>query len=117
MGSEKMFKQGNLFKSLPNARINEVFEDLVKHPFVRIERIVSRGQTSPETGWYDQDENEWVVVLQGSAELTFESGEVMPLQAGDHVNIPARTKHKVSWTEPEKETVWLAVFYPSVDAE
>ncbi|USH05581.1 cupin domain-containing protein [Grimontia kaedaensis] len=112
-----MFKQGNLLKTLPNARNHEVFEDLIKHPFVRIERIVSRGQTSPETGWYDQEESEWVVVLQGNAELTFENGESVSLEAGDHLNIPAHTRHKVSWTDPERETVWLAVFYPSGEIE
>ncbi len=106
-----MFRHGNLFYPLPDAGSGEVFEDLIKTSLVRIERIVSRGQTSPERGWYDQAEHEWVVVLKGAAELTFEQGEVVKLGAGDHVHIPAHTKHKVSWTDPESETVWLAVFY------
>lgn len=107
-----MFKCNNLFDPLPDASAGEIFEDLIQHPVVRIERIVSKGQTSPEHGWYDQDEQEWVVVLKGRAELTFESGEIVKLGAGDHINIPAHSKHKVSWTDPETETVWLAVFYP-----
>ena len=107
-----MFKHGNLFDPLPDASAGEVFEDLISNPSVRIEQIVSRGQTSPKSGWYDQDEHEWVVVLKGMAELTFEQGEVVKLRVGDHVTIPAHTKHKVSWTHPECETVWLAVFYP-----
>ncbi|MDD1779689.1 cupin domain-containing protein [Enterovibrio sp. ZSDZ35] len=108
-----MFKQGSLFKSLPNAQNNEVFDDLIKHPSVRIERIVSHGQCSPDEGWYDQDEHEWVIVLQGEAEITFENEQVIQLKHGDHLNIPAHTKHKVSWTKPETNTVWLAVFYPA----
>ena len=107
-----MLKHGNLFDPLPDASTGEVFEDLISNPSVRIEWIVSRGQTSPESGWYDQDEHEWVVVLKGMAELTFEQGDVVKLRVGDHVTIPAHTKHKVSWTHPEFETVWLAVFYP-----
>ncbi len=106
-----MLKNGNLFDPLPDARSGEIFEDLIKNPSVRIERIVSRGQTSPESGWYDQDEHEWVVVLKGMAELTFEQGGIVKLQVGDYVNVPAHTRHKVSWTDPEYETVWLAVFY------
>ncbi|PKF50390.1 cupin domain-containing protein [Enterovibrio nigricans] len=108
-----MFEQGNLFNSLPNAQDSEVFDDLIKHPLVRIERILSHGQRSPDDGWYDQDEHEWVSVLQGEAELTFENGEIVKLHVGDYINIPANTKHKVSWTKPNTDTVWLAVFYPA----
>ncbi len=101
----------NLFKDLPNNLDEEVFEDLLTHKDLRIERIVSTGQTSPESGWYDQKEHEWVLVLKGAGELTFESGVVQRLDAGEHVTIPAHTKHKVSWTDPTQETIWLAVFY------
>ncbi|KXF83210.1 cupin domain-containing protein [Enterovibrio coralii] len=106
-----MFKQANLFNPLPNAENSEVFDDIVKRPFVRIERIVSHGQTSPDEGWYDQDEHEWVMVLEGEAELTFDNGQMVKLVRGDHIEISAHTKHKVSWTKPNTDTVWLAVFY------
>ncbi|MBR9789566.1 MAG: cupin domain-containing protein [Vibrionaceae bacterium] len=101
----------NLFKDLPNDVSEETFEDLLCHENLRIERIVSHGQNSPEHGWYDQTEHEWVLVLKGAGELTFENGSVKHLEAGDHVNIPAHTKHKVSWTDPNQETIWLAIFY------
>ncbi|MEZ8145635.1 cupin domain-containing protein [Enterovibrio norvegicus] len=106
-----MFKQNNLLENLPNARNAEVFDEIVKHPFVRIERIVSRGQTIPDTDWYDQDEHEWVTVLEGHAELAFEDGSRLTMRKGDQVTLPAHTKHRVSWTDPDQETVWLAVFY------
>ncbi|CAE6952256.1 cupin domain-containing protein [Vibrio alginolyticus] len=101
----------NLFANLPDDITEETFEDLLCHETLRIERIVSHGQTSPAEGWYDQTEHEWVLVLKGAAELTFENGAVKRLEAGDHINIPAHTKHKVSWTDPGQATIWLALFY------
>ena len=102
----------NLLASLPDHLDHEQVEELLNQPNVKIERILSKGQTSPETGWYDQDDNEWVVVLQGSGEITFEDGDKVQLGSGDYINIPAHRKHKVSWTDPDNVTVWLAVFYP-----
>ena len=90
----------------------EVFEPLVESGAVKIERIVSRGQASPKGFWYDQDSNEWVMVLRGRARLLFE-GNQMPVEmgAGDHLQIPAHRRHRVEWTDPGEETVWLAVYY------
>ena len=101
----------NIFDSLPKDLSEEVFEDIVNSNSVRIERIVSKGHSSPENGWYDQDENEWVMVVKGRATLQFEDGSICELSAGDYVNIPAHIKHKVAWTTPDEVTVWLAVFY------
>lgn len=101
----------NIFKAIPNEFEEEIFEDLVRSKNVRIERILSHGQSSPAQGWYDQDENEWVIVLQGQGTLTFEEGRSVTLAAGDYINIPAHTRHKVSWTDPDNVTIWLAVFY------
>ena len=102
----------NLLTSIPDNIDHEQVEELLNQPNVKIERILSKGQTSPETGWYDQDKNEWVVVLQGSGEIAFEDGDKVQLGPGDYINIPAHRKHKVSWTDPDNVTVWLAVFYP-----
>lgn len=101
----------NVFASLPVDLQSEVIEDLVNHEGVRIERIISKGHTSPENGWYDQDENERVMVLQGSGTLTFQDGNEVRLFPGDYINIPAHAKHKVSGTDPMATTIWLAVFY------
>ena len=102
----------NLLTPLPGHIDHEKVEELLSQPNVKIERILSKGQTSPETGWYDQDKNEWVVVLQGAGDITFDDGDKVRLQPGDHLNIPAHRRHKVSWTDPDSVTVWLAVFYP-----
>ena len=101
----------NIFSSLPSNLEDEVFEDIVNGKNIRIERIVSHGHSSPEQGWYDQDENEWVIVLSGSGSLLFENGEKFVLNKGDYINIPAHTRHKVLWTAPDEATIWLAIFY------
>lgn len=102
---------GKLLDALPQALDSEQFTDILNTPGIRIERIVSNGHTSPEQGWYDQDEHEWVMVVQGAAVITFEQGGDVRLETGDYINIPAHCRHKVSWTDPEQITVWLAVFY------
>lgn len=96
---------------MPEDLSQEVVEDLVRSPSVRIERIVSDGHSSPDSGWYDQDESEWVIVLDGSGSILFENGDEVVLRAGDYTNIPAHTRHKVLWTDNDKPTIWLAVFY------
>jgi cupin 2 domain-containing protein len=92
--------------------VTERTETLLLGPGVRVERIVSRGHRSPDGFWYDQDEAEWVMVLQGAALLRLE-GEEAPrrMGPGDHVDIPPHVRHRVEWTDPETETVWLAVFH------
>ena len=102
----------NIFKAIPDQLTEEIFEPLVESGSVRIERIISRGHASPASGWYDQQHNEWVIVLRGEAVLVFEDGRSVTLQEGDYLNIPAHSKHRVEWTVPDVETVWLAVHYP-----
>ncbi|GAB3271809.1 cupin domain-containing protein [Parahaliea aestuarii] len=100
-----------MLSALPDDLATEIFQDIVSAATVRIERIVSKGHTSPGSGWYDQDEHEWVMVVEGRATLAFEDGSTCDLSAGDYVNIPAHVKHRVAWTDPDQITVWLAVFY------
>ena len=103
---------GNLFSGIPAQFSEELIEVLVAQPPVRIERIISKGHASPSGFWYDQPEHEWVIVLQGEALLQLE-GETEPvrLRPGSYINLPAHVKHRVEWTDPHVETVWLAVFY------
>ena len=96
---------------MPEDVSEEVIEDILSSSNVRIERIVSSGHASPETGWFDQDENEWVIVLEGSGCILFEDGREVVLNKGDYINIPARSRHKVLWTDKTRKTIWLAVFY------
>jgi len=101
----------NLFDDLPSQLPEELVTVLAENQNVRIERIVSTGQSSPEGFWYDQDEHEWVVVLKGEATLVFENGKSVHLTPGDHVLIPSHKKHRVDRTTTDSPTVWLAVFY------
>ena len=78
---------------------------------VRIERIVSHGQITPADTWYDQKESEFVLVLEGKAKLIFENGEESELFKGDYLVIPPHVKHRVSWTDPDADTVWLCVYF------
>jgi len=104
-------KPQNIHDSLPIDLSAEAIDEIISAPGVRIERIVSKGHTSPDSGWYDQEENEWVMVLQGAGALTFEDGSTVYLSAGDHINIPANCRHSLSWTDASQLTIWLAVFY------
>lgn len=105
---------GNLFAGLPALGGDEQFHELLARPGLRIERIVSSGQCSPPDFWYDQAEGEWVVVLQGEAKLRFaDEPSARHLQAGDFVDIAPHRRHRVDWTPADRQTVWLAVFYPA----
>ncbi|GAB4194730.1 MAG: cupin domain-containing protein [Wenzhouxiangellaceae bacterium] len=101
----------NLFSALPDDLAVEHFETLLETPVLKIERIISNGQTSPESGWYDQAWGEWVMVMQGEAEITFDDGRVVRLKSGDAIDIPAHCRHRVSYTRGEPPTLWLAVHY------
>lgn len=103
--------KANLFANLPKQLPEEWFDTLVEADNVTVERIVSRGHTSPASGWYDQSRHEWVVVLKGRGVVAFENGEEVTLGSGDHLTIPAHCRHRVAWTDPDEDTVWLAVHY------
>ena len=101
----------NLLRDLSDARTAEVVEWLAGNDTARIERIVSHGLASPAGFWYDQDEAEFVLVLTGAARLRFADGETLLLGPGDWVEIAPHRRHRVEWTDPERPTLWLAVFY------
>ena len=101
----------NLFDDLPRALPAEQVDVLLETADARLERIVSTGHTTPPGQWYDQERDEWVLVLRGRARLRFD-GEpaARELAPGDHLLIPAHVRHRVEWTDPAEPTVWLALF-------
>ena len=104
----------NVFGNILAPTIDEFVETLLAHKRGKIQRIVSHGHASPEDFWYDQETDEWVVLLTGSARLQFK-GEADPvaLNAGDFLFIPAHRKHRVEWTDPDVDSIWLAVYFKS----
>jgi cupin 2 domain-containing protein len=113
-----MTPPSNLFDGIPAPLPDELIQTLLASPALRIERIVSLGHASPDGFWYDQGWDEWVVLLSGAARLRFEGDLTVDLRPGDHLNIPARHRHRVDWTDPTRPTVWLAVHHataPSPD--
>ncbi|MDP5281307.1 cupin domain-containing protein [Sphingomonas sp. DG1-23] len=102
-------KVENLLTRLPAAKRAEAFTELLARPGVRVERIVSRGQATPEDAPMVQAQDEWVLLLEGAAGLRIEDSNEVALHAGDHVWIAAGQKHWVTWTAKDRPTVWLAV--------
>ncbi len=82
----------------------EAFTELLSTPKAKIMRIVS-SDTPPDTLCV-QEEDEWVVVLEGEAVLEIDGKEKV-LQRGDHCFIPTKTPHRVLKTQ--HGTLWLAV--------
>jgi cupin 2 domain-containing protein len=100
----------NLFDRSDLESPHELVQTICEAGDIRIERMVSHGHASPDGFWYDQDQDEWVVMLTGAAQLEFEDG-LKEMKPGDFVNIPAHRRHRVEWTTPNEPTIWLAVSY------
>ena len=88
----------------------ETFTTLLTRPGVRVERIESHGHVTPDGETYDQAEDEWVFVAQGSARVWLEDRGEIFLSTGDHLFIAAHCRHRVIWTDPDRPTVWIALF-------
>jgi len=108
-------KKYNLFEPEDNpaginpGREQEIFRDIIRTPELLIEKIVSSGQVTPAGEWYDQEKDEWVILLRGNATLLFENQEPTELWPGDFVFIPAHCRHRVEKTSAQPECIWLAV--------
>jgi len=102
----------NFYNNVPGVFDAEIFEELVTRPGLKIERIISSGQSTPPGEWYDQEKEEWVILLTGSACLTFEGDDTdYNLLPGDYILIPAHKRHRVKRTDPVNKTIWLALHF------
>ncbi len=102
----------NIFSDIQKHAPDEVLEAILQTQHFKIERIISHGHATAEGEWYDQDKNEWVLVLKGNAGLLFEGDdETVTMKTGDYIIIPAHQKHRVEWTDPKEDTIWLAIHY------
>ncbi len=110
MAEEPKPNFGDLLDALPDASREEQFDTLLERSGLRIVRIVSDGQATPAGEWFDQDDDEWVVVVAGQAGLRIEGeSDVRTLAPGGYAFLPAHCRHRVEWTDSEGPTVWLAV--------
>lgn len=104
-------KAENIFELPEQLPSEELFETLLEHEKILIEKVVSSGQVTPTGDWYDQDRDEWLIVLQGEGELSYEDGSRIKLNKGDYQFIPARQKHRVEYTSTEPPCIWLTLFF------
>ena len=96
----------------PDAPGAETFIELLKAGGVRVERIASRAVSDGD--WYEQGWDEFVLLVAGAARLAFADGVEQPLVPGDWAHLPGGCRHRVAWTDPATETIWLAVHLPPV---
>lgn len=101
----------NIFENIPVDLKEEFFEELINSEHFKLERIISEGHSSPPNFWYDQDKNEFVMLLSGSAEIVLENEEKVNLAPGDYLIIPAHKKHRVERTDTKTKTFWIAIHY------
>lgn len=102
----------NLLKKIPKSLKEEVFENILLNDKFKLERIISKGHITPQGEWYDQDQNEWVMILKGNADLKIEGKiDLLKLVEGDSILLPAHVKHRVERTDESQETIWLALHF------
>jgi cupin 2 domain-containing protein len=103
----------NFFSSVNNVDREEIIEKLLENKNITIERIISTGQKSPDDFWYNQEKDEWVFLLKGSAILKFKDSQYLKqveLKPGDYLLIPAHCEHRVEWTSQSETSYWLAIY-------
>ena len=102
----------NIFADIPEKIKEELFEDILPGTDIKLERIVSEGQVTPEGEWLIQGKNEWVMVLKGYGEILFEDGKVpIKMHPGDHILIKKGQRHRVVKTDTMNKTVWLVLHF------
>jgi cupin 2 domain-containing protein len=82
----------------------ETFTTLLEHKNIKINRIVSSSELVPVE--YMQEDDEWLVLLEGEATLLIENKEKV-LTKGETLFIPAKVPHTVLKTN--NDTIWLTV--------
>jgi cupin 2 domain-containing protein len=102
----------NILSGIPEALPQELEQLLLENEHLSIRRILSKGHSAPAQGWYEQQDNEWVLVLKGEGIIEFTDHSERHMQEGDYCYIPALKKHRVKWTPEQEVTIWLAIHFP-----
>ncbi|MCX7874695.1 MAG: cupin domain-containing protein [Melioribacteraceae bacterium] len=101
----------NILNDIPEKFENEIFDKIITSENFTLERIISNGHNSPENFWYDQEKNEFVLILKGNAIIKYDDGKIFKMTKGDYLIIPAHQKHRVEETSSEEKTIWLAIHF------
>lgn len=104
-----MTKLPNIYQLPDNLSDQEIFQTLISNSNILVEKIVSTGQITPPGEWLSEDRDEWVILLQGSAELSYFEGKNIKLEVGDYLLISAKQKHRVEYTSSQPPCIWLAI--------
>src|SRR3989344_6370505 len=107
----KTIEVNNIFSKIPKSFPKEIFNTIASSNKVKIQRIISRGHKTKDNYWYNQKQNEFVLLIEGSATLLFENNKRTNMKKGDYIIIPKRVKHRVENTSKKGNTIWLTVFY------
>lgn len=106
--------------AVPDGR--ERFDTLCQQAGMTLQRVVSpAGYRGSEAEWYDQDQEEFVLVLQGrgalqlDGQLADDQPREIVLNPGDFLHLPAHQRHRVAWTDPLHPTVWLTLHFSEED--
>lgn len=100
-----MIPINNLYETADPHENSERFSTLFQNHSIKIETIRSWLKTPGE--FYDQNEDEWVLLISGEARLELDTVE-RTLKAGDYCLIPKHTRHRVLSTS--KNALWLGIF-------
>jgi len=87
----------------------EVFESILEKDNFRVERIVTLRPYENPGAWYNQKTDEWVLLMQGESELEFKDSEIIKMDAGDYIFIPAHKKHRINYSSHDPKCIWLAI--------
>lgn len=87
----------------------ETFETVIENKNLLIERIITHKPYDSPGEWYNQEKDEWVVLIEGEAELELKDEKKIKLFKGDYIFIPAHKIHRINKSGNEEKCIWLAV--------
>jgi cupin 2 domain-containing protein len=99
----------NIFTDPGIEDTKELFEVIATLDDARIERIITQKPYSSPGQWYNQEQDEWVVLLRGNATIEIRDQGLIELRSGDYIMLPAHCQHRITRTSADPACIWLAV--------
>lgn len=98
----------NLFDDTLKENNIELSQIIFENEKIMVEKIISQGEISKTDEWFDQSQDEFVILVDGYAEITYSNLTTTKLSKGDNLFIPKNVKHRVSYTS--ENCVWVCIF-------